>query len=149
MSERSKLWITGIAALVCVQALASLFLHRGFALTALSDVVQLVLLLSATVSLLPSVAASRGRIQLFWALMMLGMGFWFSYQVLWTYFEVLMRRDVPNPFGGDVVMFLHIVPMTAALALNRTCSRIIVPLVWERLTSLCCLSGGYIFICSR
>ena len=118
MSERSKLWIAGIAALVCAQALASLFLHRGFALTALSDVVQLVLLLSATISLLPSVAASRGRIQLFWALMMLGMGFWFSYQILWTYFEVLMRRDVPNPFGGDVVMFLHIVPMTAALALQ-------------------------------
>jgi signal transduction histidine kinase len=118
MSERSKLWIAGIAALVCAQAVASLFLHRGFALTALSDVVQLVLLLSATVSLLPSLAASRGRIQLFWALMMLGMGFWFSYQVLWTYFEVLMRRDVPNPFGGDVVMFLHIVPMTAALALQ-------------------------------
>ena len=118
MSERSKLWIAGIAALVGAQALASLFLHRGFALTALSDVVQLVLLLSATISLLPSVAASRGRIQLFWALMMLGMGFWFSYQILWTYFEVLMRRDVPNPFGGDVVMFLHIVPMTAALALQ-------------------------------
>ena len=118
MSERSKLCMTGIAALVCAQALASLFLHRGFALTASSDVVQLLLLLSATISLLPSVAASRGRIQLFWALMMLGMGFWFSYQVLWTYFEVLMRRDVPNPFGGDVVMFLHIVPMTAALALQ-------------------------------
>jgi signal transduction histidine kinase len=118
MSKRSKLWFTGIAALVCVQALASLFLHRGFALTALSDIVQLVLLLCATVSLLPSVVATRGRIQLFWALMTLGMGFWFSYQVLWTYFEVLMRRDVPNPFSGDVVMFLHIVPMTAALALQ-------------------------------
>ena len=118
MSERSKLWIWVIAALLCAQALASLFLHRGFALTALSDIVQLLLLLSATVSLLPSLTASRGRTQLFWALMMLGMGFWFSYQVLWTYFEVVMRRDVPNPFGGDVVMFLHIVPMTAALALQ-------------------------------
>jgi signal transduction histidine kinase len=118
VSERSKLWIWVIAALLCAQALASLFLHRGFALTALSDIVQLLLLLSATVSLLPSLTASRGRTQLFWALMMLGMGFWFSYQVLWTYFEVVMRRDVPNPFGGDVVMFLHIVPMTAALALQ-------------------------------
>jgi signal transduction histidine kinase len=118
MSGRSKLWISAAAGLVCAQAAASLILHRGFALTAFSDIVQLVLLLVATIALLPSVVATRGRIQLFWALMMLGMGFWLSYQVLWTYFEVLLRRDVPNPFGGDVVMFLHIVPMTAALALQ-------------------------------
>jgi signal transduction histidine kinase len=69
-------------------------------------------------SLLPNVLATRGRVRLFWALMMLGMAFWMSYQGLWTYFEVLMRTDVPNPFVGDVVLFLHLVPMTAALALQ-------------------------------
>jgi signal transduction histidine kinase len=118
MSARSKLWIAAAAGLVCAQAIASLFLHQGFALTALSDIVQFILLLAGTVALLPNVLATRGRIRLFWALMMLGMAFWLSYQALWTYFEVLMRRDVPNPFVGDVVLFLHLVPMTAALALQ-------------------------------
>jgi signal transduction histidine kinase len=118
MSARSKLWITAAAGLVCAQAIASLFLHQGFALIALSDIVQFILLLAGTVSLLPNVLATRGRIRLFWALMMLGMAFWLSYQGLWTYFEVLMRKDVPNPFVGDVVLFLHLVPMTAALALQ-------------------------------
>ena len=37
---------------------------------------------------------------------------------MWTYFEVFLRKDVPNPFGGDVVLFLHLVPMTAALAMQ-------------------------------
>lgn len=118
MYGRSKLWIAVAAGLLCSQAMASLFLHRGFALTALSDIVQFVLLLAGTIALLPNVFATRGRIRLFWALMMLGMAFWLSYQALWTYFEVLMRRDVPNPFAGDGVLFLHLVPMTAALALQ-------------------------------
>src|SRR5579864_4830942 len=32
--------------------------------------------------------------------------------------EVFLRREVPNPFVGDIVLFLHIVPMMAALALE-------------------------------
>jgi len=118
MSGRSKVWIAAAAGLVCAQAIASLFLHRGFVLTALSDVVQLILLLAGTITLLPNVLATRGRIRLFWALMMMGMAFWLSYQALWTYFEVFMRKEVPNPFVGDAVLFLHLVPMTAALALQ-------------------------------
>jgi signal transduction histidine kinase len=95
-----------------------MLLRPGFALSALSDVAQLILLLSGTILLLPGVLATRGRIRVFWALMMLGTAFWASYQILWTYFEVWQRSEVPNPFAGDVVIFLHIVPMIAALALQ-------------------------------
>jgi len=118
MSRRSKLWITAAASLVCAQALASLFLRQSFVLVALSDIAQFILLLAAAISLLPNVLATRGRVRLFWALMTLGVTFWMSYQGLWMYFEVLLRKDFPNPFGGDVVLFLHLVPMTAALAMQ-------------------------------
>ena len=63
-------------------------------------------------------SSTRGRIRLFWAMMTLGLAFWLAYQGLWLYFEVLLRSDVPNPFVGDVVLFLHLVPMTAALAMQ-------------------------------
>jgi len=118
MSGRSKVMISAAASLVCAQAVASLFLRPSFGLSAFSDLVQLVLLFSGAISLLPTVIATRGRTRLFWALMMMGMAFWLSYQGLWTYFEVILRKDVPNPFVGDVVLFLHLVPMTAALALQ-------------------------------
>lgn len=118
MSGRSKSWIAAAAGLLCVQVVASIFLRPGFALAALSDIAQLTLILSGTLVLLPNALATRGRIRVFWALMMLGMAFWLAYQVLWTYFEVWQRSEVPNPFAGDVVVFLHIVPMTAALALQ-------------------------------
>lgn len=43
---------------------------------------------------------------------------WLSAQILWTYIEVFLRREIPNPFVGDVVLFLHIVPMMGALAVQ-------------------------------
>jgi signal transduction histidine kinase len=104
--------------LVFAQASASLVMRPGFGLIALSDIAQCILLLSGVLALLPNVFATHGRPRLFWALMTLGIAFWLSYQMFWTYFEVYLRQDVPNPFVGDVVLFLHIVPMMAALALQ-------------------------------
>src|ERR1039458_5611126 len=37
---------------------------------------------------------------------------------MWTYFEVWLRMDVPDLCAGDIILFLHIVPMMAALALR-------------------------------
>ena len=47
-----------------------------------------------------------------------GVGMWLVSQLGWTYFEVYLRHEAPNPFVGDVILFLHIVPMTAAIALQ-------------------------------
>lgn len=100
------------------QAMATFVLRPGFGLIALSDITQCILLLSGALAFLPNIFVTHGRPRLFWALMTLGLAFWFSYQMSWTYFEVYLRQDVPNPFIGDVVLFLHIVPMMAALALQ-------------------------------
>jgi hypothetical protein len=92
---------------------------RGAALTIASDLIQGSLLLVATAAFLPNIARSRCptvHIRLFWILMSAGMLFWLTYQGMWNYFEVFKRQDVPDPFLGDVVLFLHLVPMIAALA---------------------------------
>src|ERR1700722_8249809 len=104
MFERSKLWIWAAVGLVLAQAMASVFLRQGFALIVISDVVQCLLLLAGTLSFLPNAIATKGRTRLFWALMTLGLTMWFSYQVLWTYIEVVLRQDVPEPFVGDIVV---------------------------------------------
>ncbi|MGA7379843.1 MAG: HAMP domain-containing sensor histidine kinase [Terriglobales bacterium] len=118
MSRRSKLWIFTASGLLCAQAAASLVLPQGFVLIALSDLTQLLLLLSGTMALLLVAWSSHGRARMFWAMMTMGLAFWLAYQGLWCYFEVFLRRDVPTPFAGDVVIFLHLVPMTAALAMQ-------------------------------
>ncbi|HET7439792.1 MAG TPA: histidine kinase dimerization/phospho-acceptor domain-containing protein [Terriglobales bacterium] len=119
MSERSKLWVLAAAGLVFAQTVASLLLRaQTFELSVLSDITQCILLLSGTAALLPNIFRSRGRIRLFWALMTLGLVLWLFYQVLWIYFEVILRREMPDPYFGDIILFLHIVPMMAALALQ-------------------------------
>ncbi|MGE5736165.1 MAG: GGDEF domain-containing protein [Acidobacteriota bacterium] len=60
----------------------------------------------------------QGRTKLFWLLMTVGFAMWLSAQLWWTYIEVFLRREIPNPFVGDVVLFLHIVPMMGALAVQ-------------------------------
>jgi len=116
---RAKLWTIGV--LGCLGALilaALLWPHQSFRLTAFSDVIQCILLLSGMISFLPRAVGSQGRMRLFWALISLGIAFWLSYQLLWTYFEVWLHRDVPDLYTGDIVLFLHIVPLMAALALR-------------------------------
>jgi len=118
LSERSKLWILAAGCLVFAQGCASLLIAPGFALTVFSDVTQCILLLSATATLLPNITKNHGRTRVFWGLMTLGIVFWLSYQLLWSYIEIVLRQDVPQPFVGDIVVFLHFVPMMAALALQ-------------------------------
>lgn len=119
MGALTKLWVCLLIALVLAQTAASLLMSRGNALTVASDLIGGSLLLVATAAFLPNTLRSRCptlHMRLFWILMSVGMLFWLTYQGMWNYFEVFKHQDVPDPFMGDVVLFLHLVPMIAALA---------------------------------
>jgi hypothetical protein len=119
LSPRVKLWSGLLGALVLAQTAASLRMAQGETLTITSDLIQSALLLVATAAFLPNTLRARTpmpRARVFWILMSGGMLFWLAYQTMWNYFEVVKRQDVPEPFSGDVVLFLHLVPMMAALA---------------------------------
>jgi diguanylate cyclase (GGDEF)-like protein len=111
-------WTLVVCSVVCVHILLSVFVPRSFALTAFGDLLQSALLLCATAAILSNIRTSHKRAKFFWALLGLGCGMWLSAQLLWTYFEVFLRQEAPNPFVGDVVLFLHIVPMMAAVAVQ-------------------------------
>ena len=104
--------------MVCAHVLLSLLVPRGFSLTALGDILQNAILFCATIAILANVRTAAPKARLFWALMGLGMGMWLTSQVMWTYVEVYLRHEAPNPFVGDVILFLHIVPMMAAVAVQ-------------------------------
>jgi nitrogen-specific signal transduction histidine kinase len=119
LSRRRQLRVAVMASLALAQVAVSVFMHRGATLTITSDLISGTLLLVATAAFLPNTARARSstfHTRLFWILMSTGMVFWLTYQAMWNYFEVVKRQDVPNPFMGDVVLFLHLVPMIAALA---------------------------------
>src|SRR6202050_5082332 len=118
LRNHTKLWTGAVATCLATLALAALILPQSFRLTALSDLMQCLLLFSGTVAFIPHAVHSRGRLRLFWSLLATGMGLWFAYQFVWIYFELWLRTDVPDLCAGDIILFLHIVPLMAALALR-------------------------------
>ncbi|MBV9342890.1 MAG: diguanylate cyclase [Acidobacteria bacterium] len=96
----------------------SILAPPSFALTAVGDLVQCLLLSSLLVALAINVCACSRAVRIFWLLLLIGVGFWLLAQTLWTYFEVILRREVPNPFVGDLAIVLHLVPIVAALAMR-------------------------------
>jgi diguanylate cyclase (GGDEF)-like protein len=110
--------VTIVCAVVCIHVLLSLLVPRSFALTAFGDILQNVILLCAAIAFLSNVGRASSKARFFWLLMGIGLGMWLISQVMWTYVEVYLRHETPNPFVGDVILFLHIVPMTAAVALQ-------------------------------
>jgi len=118
LTKRSNLLLAAVAALLTAMIVAALVLPRSFALAAIADLVQCALLISGTIAFVPSAVRSRGRVRLFWSLIVLGIGLWLAYQLFWTYTEVVLHRDVPDLCAWDIVLFLHLVPLMAALALR-------------------------------
>jgi signal transduction histidine kinase len=118
MSKRDELWLGIVLSLSALQAAAAILVPRGFALTVISDMTQVLLLVSGAATLFLNIRSSQGRIRWFWILMSAGVAFWLLYQIQWNYFEIGLRQEVPDIFFLDIVLFLHIVPMIAAVALE-------------------------------
>jgi signal transduction histidine kinase len=104
--------------LVGCYSIVSLTVTKSPSLTAYGDTWQCLAALFACVGLLLNSFSPERRSRAFWLLLGLGCAAWLVGQVIWTYFEVVRRQDVPNPFIGDVILFLHPVPMMCALALR-------------------------------
>jgi signal transduction histidine kinase len=85
---------------------------------AMGDLLPLLLIAGAFIVAGRNALDSRGHTRLFWSLLAMGMGMWCFNQACWTWFELVIRRPLPDPFPGDVVLFLHVVPITAAVAIR-------------------------------
>jgi signal transduction histidine kinase len=99
-------------------ALAPVVYPNPFFRVAMGDVLPLLLITASFVVSTRNAFDSRGHTRLFWSLVAVGMGMWCFNQACWTWFEVVIRKPLPDPFPGDVVLFLHVVPITAAVAIR-------------------------------
>lgn len=118
MSPRALRWIVPSVTLLLIYGSLPAFLARGsFALTAIGDITTLVLFLCATTITFLNARRNRDT-RAFWGFMTAGCSIWSINLAMWVYVEVLLRREVPDPFVGDIVLFLHVVPFIAAVALR-------------------------------
>ena len=119
----SVVWFTAAAFLACSQIFVSLLLPDGYSLHVFSDALQTLLLLACYLTTLPNQVGGRGSSPAFWTLLSLGFALWLLNQVLWTFYEAVLHAPPASGFWGDVVLYLHVVPMMMALAVRPHLSR--------------------------
>lgn len=97
---------------------ASLRGRPSYALTAFGDLTQFFMLVTATLFFARKGFSARGTLRAFWLLIALGFGMWSVNMVLWVYYEVWLNQPVPSVPIGEFLLFIKLVPMLAALALQ-------------------------------
>ncbi len=110
--------MTGTAALILIYAVVSLNLPEGAPQKFIGDFTPVLLLLTALVIMVRNAISTRGQTRVFWVLLSIGCALWASNAAMWFFYEVLRHHDIPEPFVGDVVLFIHVVPFMAAMALR-------------------------------
>ena len=118
MTWTRHLWVAFTTVLILAYVVAAFTFPHGHSLTAFGDVTQLLLVAFATGVMVSNAVSSRGQARGFWILMAAGCCLWATSLGAWTVFEVFRRQDVPEPFFGDVILFIHVVPFMAAVALR-------------------------------
>jgi len=118
MTSRRQWRTVGVVGITVIYACVSLSTSAGFGLLAFGDIAQFLLLFLAFLLMSANAVSTRGQTRLFWGLMALGCLLWSADLALWTLYEVILRRAIPEPFIGDAILFVHVVPFMAAVALR-------------------------------
>jgi signal transduction histidine kinase len=98
--------------------LAPAVFPNPFFRVAMGDLVPLLVIVATFSVSARNAFDSRGHTRLFWSLVAAGMAMWAFNQASWAWFEVVVRKPLPDPFQGDIVLFLHVVPIMAAVAIR-------------------------------
>jgi diguanylate cyclase (GGDEF)-like protein len=98
--------------------LACALLPRGLALTAVSDMVCALLMLSALLVFARNGLATQGRTRWFWMLQVMGWTLWLGDQMVWIVFDLFFRAKLPAMYPADVLLFQAGAPMLAGLLLR-------------------------------
>jgi signal transduction histidine kinase len=117
MSFARKIGLAGVACLVLAVAAAEWFLPRGLGKTAFGDLLALIMLAVASIAFCWN-AFLQERARVFWLLLGFGCILWTINTGIWAYYEIVLRQELPEPCIGDVILFIHVVPFMAAVALR-------------------------------
>jgi diguanylate cyclase (GGDEF)-like protein len=100
-----------------LQTAASIFLPKSYLLTAITDSIVLVLIVSASVAFGMNARTGHRRQRIVWILLSVGYGIEGLAQVAWTYWE-LVRRQAPSISMGDGAVFLSWTVLILGFALR-------------------------------
>jgi signal transduction histidine kinase len=102
---------------VALHAASTVVLHQGYATTVAGDVLPLLICLIACLAMIRNGWRADGVVRAFWWLLALGCGLWAVNQGGWAWYEAVLLRKPPDAAFVDPVLFLHLVPLIAAVGL--------------------------------
>src|ERR1700685_1555725 len=114
---RFSSWPTLLAGLVVVKAVLSLALKPGSFLHSYSGISYFFLLLLATSFAIRNGIQDTLGSRPFWVLLAVAYVLWALDQGIFLYYELGLHTEVPNDSIADPVLFLHIVPLMAGVAI--------------------------------
>jgi signal transduction histidine kinase len=107
-----------IPAMVAISLLAAVFLPNGFTLAAIGDFLQVALVAAATFLSFRNASTTRSRLRAFWLLICFGCGMWLASLSIWSVYELYLHKPAPDLPFADLLLFLKLVPLTAAIVLE-------------------------------
>jgi len=116
--KTTKYWITTAIILTVLQFAASALLPRGVALSAVSDIASVLLFSALMVAFGRNAIPTRGRLRVFWIMQSIGWSIALINQLWWMYYDVVLQKQVPMLFAGDVLLFLPGVLMLSGFLLR-------------------------------
>ncbi|MGA2019811.1 MAG: ATP-binding protein [Candidatus Sulfotelmatobacter sp.] len=111
-------WFVLAGGITLAFAVVSATAPRGPALTAISNIGYLLLMLAADTAMFANAWSAKGVKRHFWVLIGVGCTLWACHQAGWVYYEVVRRTTVPKPWFMNAFLFLHLIPMIAAVGLR-------------------------------
>jgi signal transduction histidine kinase len=103
---------------VALSLSAAYLLPKSYLLIVLGDGIQIALIAAATILAFQNFQRSHSHVRGFWLFVTLGCFMWLASLCLWSTYEIVLRRAVPDIPVADILLFLKLVPLTTALALE-------------------------------
>jgi signal transduction histidine kinase len=110
--------VTAWLLLLAGYATVSVWMPTGPSRTAFGDIFLCLLPLIVNGTLLINTNTRAWKNKGFWMLLAFGCTLWLTGQTIRTYIEAYQQRSVPDVYIGDIVFFLHTIPMIAALTMQ-------------------------------
>jgi PAS domain S-box-containing protein len=116
ISQRFSSWPAALVGIIIIKAVLLLAVKPGSFAASYSGISYFLLLVFAfCLAIRNGIRKSLGS-RLFWVFLAIGYGLWALDQSIYLYYELLLHLEVPNTSVADPILFLHIVPFMAALA---------------------------------
>ena len=117
LRSNSKIWAWSVVCLVIAQAAASILLPKSYPLTAISDWISFILMVSASLSFTRNSFSTSRQQRLVWILLGGGYAIEAASQLLWMHWELVVKQT-PTMSLGDAGIYLAWTALILAFALR-------------------------------